>query len=143
MSPFSGEDRSLRKSIETFWRSLYGLMDLHGMASAGFPVKKEWSPGVIVITELGAHIAKWHRNIITEELPSIGRFALQLWTDRKSREKIVVCMEEKCPGKYALGFFIPVPSGQDFSTMAQDAFRRIGAVGQPMNATEEGFRLAA
>jgi hypothetical protein len=143
MSPFSSHDRSLGKSIETFWQSLYGLIELQGIDMSRSMVKKEWSPGVTLISDLGAHIAKWDRDIITEDLPSRGDFALQLWTDRSSREKIVVCMEKKCPGKYALAFFIPVPSGQDFSTVAQDAFRRIGAMRQHGEESEEGFRLAA
>jgi len=143
VSPFSSYDRSLGKSIETFWRSLYGLLELQGIVTSGSSLKKEWSPGVILISDLSAHIAKWDRDIIAEDLPRIGDFALQLWTDRKSRDKIVVCMEEKCPGKYALVFFIPVPSGQDFSTVAEEAFGRIGAAHQPVEALEEGFRLAA
>ena len=123
MDPFSREP-GLKESLATFLKALYGLAEIRSTGRDPFiSVEKESSPEVTVIMELGSLIKDW--TILREELIERNGYCIELLTDKKSREKVLVCLQKTCAGKYRIVFFIPVPTGKDLTETLEEALIRI------------------
>ena len=126
MDPFFREPTSMKESIETFFLALYGLAELQSMRKNGATSEPKACPACVsLITELGSLVKGW--DIVAEDLLERNNCTVQLWTDKKSRAKVLVCLQEICPRRYLPAFFVPVPAGEDITEILADVARRISA----------------
>jgi len=125
MSPFSSPP-SLKESIETFFKSLYALAELQSMGkNSAISDPKACTAFVSLMTEIGSLIKDW--NTVAEDLLERNNHTVQLWTDKNSGEKVLVCLREICPGNYLPAFFVPVSVCQDITGILDDVVQRISS----------------
>lgn len=126
MDPFSREPSSLKESIEIFFKSLYGLAELQSMRkNRATSNPKACTTFVSLMTELCALVKDW--NTAAEDLLERNNCTVQMWRDKDSDERVLVCLREICPGNYLPAFFVPVPFDEDITEILDNVVQRISA----------------
>ena len=116
----------MKDIIETFFKSLYVLAGLQSVRRNSTTFEpKTCSAFVSLVTELGSLIKDWDTAV--EDLLERNDYTVQLWRDKKSAGKVLVCLRKIRPGSYLPEFFVPVPAGRDTAEILDDVVRRISA----------------
>jgi hypothetical protein len=116
----------MKEIIETFFKGLYVLTGLQSMRRNSAPLEpKTCSAFASLVTELGSLIKDW--DTAAEDLFERDDYTVQLWRDKKSPRKVLVCLRQIRPGSYLPEFFVPVPAGRDTAEILDGVVRRISA----------------
>ena len=114
----------MKEIIETFFKSLYVLAGLQSMSKSSATLEpKTGSAFASLVNELGNLIKDW--DTAAEDLFERNDYTVQLWRDKKSPGKVLVCLREIRPGSYLPAFFVPVRAGQDIAEILDSVVRRI------------------
>ena len=114
--------RTLKDSIAELFRCLYDLVALRSVRSGdGCTVKSEnkYSPSVERLLELCNHIKGWE--IDSQNLYERDGYVAQLWTDKRTCNKVVVILKQNCKRGCFPVLYVPVPEEAMVEAVLSDA----------------------
>ena len=119
--------KTLKESIAHLFRCLYDLVALRSVRSgegSAIESEKKYSPGVERLIELCDHIKGW--DIDSQDLFERDGYVAQLWSDRRTCNKVVVILKENCKKGCFPVLYVPVPVEAEVEAVLKDALCKVG-----------------
>jgi len=115
-------EKTLKDSVAGLFRCLYGLAALQSVGrgeDSAVGSEKKYSPGVERLLELCDHIKGW--DIDSQNLYERDGYVAQLWTDKRTCNRVVVILRHNCKRGCFPVVYMPVPGEAMVEAVLSDA----------------------